>query len=250
MNKLNLIYSIFGIVFIIFIWLTGSYILPEKVPNILDVITSLKTDFFNTHLPNVLITAKIAVIGLFLALIVSLFIVFIISLFPKFEYVITPLIVMLKATPVVAFVPIIVTFFSLSSLSLIISSSLICFFPLIISGIDGIARVPKKLLIFSKVYNASRFNLFYHFSSKYIFVSMLSGLKISAPLSLVGALVGQFLIGGKEGGLGIYIQSHIGPYNEISSFISILLASILGAIFYTIAYFLHSIYANSIYINK
>jgi len=157
---------------------------------------------------------------------------------------------MLKATPVVAFVPIIVTFFSLSSISLIISSSLICFFPLVISGIDGINRVPNKLLIFSRVYNANRFKSFYHFSSKYIFESMLSGLKISAPLSLVGALVGQFLIGGKDGGLGIYIQSHIGPYNEIASFISILLASILGAIFYTIAYFIHLIYAKSIYINK
>jgi ABC-type nitrate/sulfonate/bicarbonate transport system permease component len=250
MNREKIFYILLGFVLLILLWILGNFALPDKVPTILEVLNSLKADFLNAHFPNVLTTAKISVLGLLFALSISFIIVFVISLFPKFEFVITPLVIMLKATPVVAFIPIIVTFFSLSSKSLVFSSALVCFFPLVISGIDGIKRVPKKLLVFSKVYNAGKIDSFIHFSSRYIIESMLSGLKISAPLSLIGTLVGQFLIGGKDGGLGVYIQSHTGPYNEVPSFISILLASILGSIFYGIAYLIHHFYAKSIYINK
>jgi len=79
MNKFKFLYSIIGIISIFLIWEIGNYIIPEKVPKIYDVISSLNDDFINAHLPNLLITAKIAVIGLFFALLVSLVIVFIVS---------------------------------------------------------------------------------------------------------------------------------------------------------------------------
>ena len=79
MNNSKLIYSILGIVIIVLIWTFGSVFLPEKIPTISVVFASIKVDFINVHLPNILITAKIAMIGLLLALIISFSIVFIIN---------------------------------------------------------------------------------------------------------------------------------------------------------------------------
>ena len=111
-------------------------------------------------------------------------------------------------------------------------------------------RVPEKVINLSKIYNASKWHTLYYFKKGYIIESILSSLKISAPLSVVGAIVGEYIIAGENKGIGLFICSNLQPGAYISRYVGIILSTILGMVFYWTAFIIHKSYEKSLHINK
>jgi NitT/TauT family transport system permease protein len=249
-SNLKLAYIFLGILLIFILWQIFHKASPKSVPALKLVIENITENFQRIYWVNLIVTAKTAFLSLIISFSIAFAIVFSIAIAPKFEFVISPLLILIKATPVVAFVPVIMGVYGSAIESRIISSILVCMFPLVMGGIGGLERVPPKLIILAKVYGSSRVKTFYHFYSGYILESMLSSLKISAPLSLIGAMVAEFLIGGNQDGLGCFLASNLGPIGFIPRFAVIILSAVLGLVFYFTAFGLHKLYEESININK
>lgn len=231
-------------------WIVGHILYSDKIPSIYAVANSIFVNFEEIHLVNLLETAKVASLGILIAMLVSFIIIFFVGIFNSFEQIISPVIILLKASPAIAFVPVLMLFFGTGLGSKVTVSFMICFFPIVIGGIDGLKRVPKRLNYFSRSYTKSKIKLLFYIAYGYILESMLSGLKTAAPLSVVGAIVAEYVIGGQVPGLGGFIISNTQSYAVISRYVGIVLASFLGIVFYLVAYFIHLYYKKELHIEK
>lgn len=228
-------YFLIGILVIGVLWFFVSLISnPYIIPSPLKTFESF-IDNYNTHLENFLQTGYISFLGLFLSLIITNAVLGVIVLIPKLEEFIYPLLVMLKATPAVAIAPIIVALIGTGTNSKTLVASLISFFPIIIGGLDGIKRVPKPIELLGNNYGAKNINKMKHLQLGYLIDGILSGLKTAAPLSVVGAIVSEYIIGGSESGIGTFIISNIYSSTPVNVFIGAILSTFLGLAFFFIS---------------
>jgi len=253
-NFFQLIYYLLGISFIFFLWWIGNEIQPQKIPSITTVFKLLFNEAatengMNRNLARLLASGEHAFLGLLLSCFISFAIVVLISLIPNFDFLIKPLAIFIKATPIVALVPIFMMFFK-SYGSYIAASAAISFFPIYIEGIIGLNSLPDKMLKLAEIYQTNRWNQFLYFKIGYVIERMLGALQISAPLSMVGAIVGEYVIGGNEYSLGIFIASNTGASDYEARFVAIILAFSAGMTFYLSGFFIHKWYAKHIRIEK
>jgi NitT/TauT family transport system permease protein len=112
-----------------------------------------------------------------------------------FDRTIYPLAVLVKVTPLVAIVPLFVIWFGFGLVPKILIAALITFFPVMINSLIGLRSVnPEMVDLFNSV-AASNWKIFRRLrvpiSLPYIFAS----LRIAAPLSVIGAIVGEWFTG-------------------------------------------------------
>ncbi len=237
-----------GSLLVLIIWHILSIVFPGLFSGIKEVVLNIVEDFNHPHRKNIEDLAKFSFWGLLISLITCFITIMLVAIFRPFEIIITPSIVILKATPIVAFIPVINAIYSPDETGgKILAAFLISFFPLMITGFDGFKRVPDKLKVLSAVYGANSFRRFIRIEIGFVCESILSGLKISAPLSVVGAVVGQSLIGN---GMGAWVATSINDGETISNIVSIVLCSAVGITFYVIAYLIHMTYEELLCLRK
>ncbi|MBM3945631.1 MAG: ABC transporter permease [SAR202 cluster bacterium] len=118
-----------------------------------------------------------------------------------------PLAVLVKVTPIVAVAPLFVIWFGFGSFPKILIAALITFFPVLVNGLTGLRAVrPEALEFFQSVASSKRetyVKLRLPSSLPYLFAAF----RISVPLSVIGAVVGEWFSGDR--GLGsVIIVSH------------------------------------------
>src|SRR5499433_663249 len=128
---------------------------------------------------------------------------FVIALFPLAERILYPYIVAFQTIPKVAIAPIIVIWFGFGPSSKVVITATIAFFPLIASTVTGLRAAPQEQVEMLVTYTASRWQVFRMVrlpqALPYIFV----GLDVAIVLSVIGAIVGEFV--GAQAGLGYLI---------------------------------------------
>jgi NitT/TauT family transport system permease protein len=114
-----------------------------------------------------------------------------------------PYIVAFQTLPKVAIAPIIVIWFGYGVTSKIVITATIAFFPLLANTIVGLRAVPQEQVELMVAFTASRWQVFWKAripqALPYIFV----GLDVAIVLSVIGAIVGEFV--GAQAGLGYLI---------------------------------------------
>jgi NitT/TauT family transport system permease protein len=123
--------------------------------------------------------------------------------FPLLERTLYPYIVAFQTLPKVAIAPIIVIWFGYGVTSKIVITATIAFFPLLANTIVGLRAVPQDQVELMVAFTASRWQVFWKAripqALPYIFV----GLDVAIVLSVIGAIVGEFV--GSQAGLGYLI---------------------------------------------
>lgn len=146
------------------------------------------------------------------------------------EKAIYPYAIALKTTPIVALAPILVLWLGSGITSKIAASAAICFFPILVNATRGLRRVDNEALDLFRSFAASRLAIFMKLrlpnSLPYIF----SALKISTSLSIVGAIVGEFV--GSQRGLGYLILVASYHLETADMFAAVFVAAICGVAFF------------------
>ena len=123
--------------------------------------------------------------------------------FPLLERTLYPYIVAFQTLPKVAVAPIIVIWFGYGVTSKIVITATIAFFPLLANTIVGLRAVPQEQVELMVAFTATRWQVFRKAripqALPYIFV----GLDVAVVLSVIGAIVGEFV--GSQSGLGYLI---------------------------------------------
>lgn len=239
-----------GFFVVILLWQLSSYLFnPSYLPSPTVVFKSIYINK-DIHLVNVYQTALEAASGLIISALASIFFILLIGAFPKFESIIYPFVILIKSTPAVAFVPIFILIIGTGVLTKIFISALICFFPLIIGGIDGMKRTPDKFLMLAESYGSKKTAAFLTVKIGYAIEGFCSGLKTAAPLSVIGAIVGEYVTGSNQAGLGAFIITNSVKSVKINLYAGAVLSSLLGVIFFSVSNLIYKIYDTKLHIRE
>ncbi|MDR2618598.1 MAG: ABC transporter permease [Treponema sp.] len=143
-----------------------------------------------------------------------------------------PLFIFINSLPIIAIAPIILLRMGYGITTNMFIAFLVSFFPVLINTITGLDAIEEDLLDLIRYLHASKLQLFVKIripnSLPYIF----SGLKICATMSIVGAIVGEFISSNK--GLGYVITNAQYTLDTPPVFASLIIISLAGGALFVI----------------
>lgn len=181
-----------------------------------------------------LTTLKESVIGFVLAIVVGMGVAVAMSQAKWIERSLYPYAVLLQTVPVVAVAPIIVLWFKYGTTSVVIVSFMIAVFPILNNTLLGLLSTDRNQVDLFKLHHAGRLTRFTKLQLPGATPHIIGGLKISAGLSVVGAIVGEFIIGsgGQQGGLGVKVIFTQAQLDTPLLFAEVFAATLLGFAFF------------------
>lgn len=114
-----------------------------------------------------------------------------------------PYIVAFQTLPKVAIAPIIIVWFGYGYTSKIVITALIAFFPLLVNTIAGLHSTSSEYIEMLTAFTASKWQIFRLVKIPMALPFIFAGLDVAAILSVIGAIVGEFV--GSQAGLGYLI---------------------------------------------
>ncbi|NPA31349.1 MAG: ABC transporter permease [Chloroflexi bacterium] len=156
----------------------------------------------------------------------------------RLERIFAPYIVASQAVPVVAIAPLLIIWFGPGMLSKVLITVLISFFPLLINTLVGVRSVPEELHHLLCSLGARRWQVLRYLEIPATLPMFFSGLRIAATLSVVGAVVGEF-IAAREG-LGFLINAARGRYDTALVFVGVLTLMALALSLYAVVRYAES----------
>ena len=142
------------------------------------------------------------------------------------ERIASPYIVASQSIPIVAIAPLVVIWMGSGLASKVAVTALITFFPALIATIVGIRSVDPDLHDLMRSLRASRWQLFWKLELPAALPMIFGGLKLSATLAVVGAVVGEFM--GANAGLGYLVNLGRGLLDTPMMFVAILLLVVIA----------------------
>ena len=205
----NIIPPILVLIIFLFVWALAAHLynMSFLLPNPLEVLQAFITDF-DMVIGGLWITFHEALYGYLLAISIGITSAAIMSQSKILERSFYPYAILLQTLPAVAVAPLIVLWFGFEMRSVVIISLIISLFPIINNTLLGLKSTSISLVELFQMHNQSRFVNFFKLRLPAATPNVIAGLRISAGLSVIGAIVGEFIIGsGSEGGgLGVMIM--------------------------------------------
>jgi NitT/TauT family transport system permease protein len=117
-----------------------------------------------------------------------------------------PYAVLLQVTPIAAIAPLIIIWVKNPTLAMIVCATLIALFPIIANTTLGLRSVSPGLAAFFRMQGSSRWQTLLRLQIPSALPYWFAGLRISCGLSLVGAVVAEFVAGTGGQGAGLAYQ--------------------------------------------
>ena len=226
------LYPITFLLLLLALWQTADWI--WKIPRIiLPSPWEIGTESFhriNDLLSATLITAQAALAGFALALVIgtTLGLLFSVSKIARLSA--YPYMIFLQTVPIVAIAPLIIIWFGGGMASIVVIVTVISLFPIVTNVTTGLRSVDTGLLDLMTLYQAAPHQILFKVRWPNAIPYLVTGAKISSGLTIVGAVIGEYLAGHgiDEQGLGYYIFMSSGNFQTEILFASIFLSSLLG----------------------
>jgi NitT/TauT family transport system permease protein len=181
-------------------------------------------------LRSLLTTAEGACLGFLLSISVGSLVGVLFSLSRWLERGLYPYALFLQTVPIVAVAPLLVLWFGPGLCAVAVSAFIVSVFPIIANTLAGLRSVDPRLSDLFRLYGAGLADTVLKLRLPSAIPSMLTGYKVASGLSVIGAIVGEFVAGFSEGnaGLGITVLSAYRQLRTDLLFAAVLLASLLG----------------------
>lgn len=141
-----------------------------------------------------------------------------------------PYAIFLQTVPIVAVAPLIVGWFGYGFQSVVVVAFIISIFPVITNATAGLTSIDRNLLELFELAGASRWQVLAKLRLPSSVPHLVTGARISAGLSVVGAIVGEMFAGAgaSRPGLGYLIQQTSGHQRTDELFAAVLTSAALG----------------------
>lgn len=179
-------------------------------------------------------TLKITVLSFLLATLVGVLIAFTFVQSRLIETALFPYAVLLQVTPIVAIAPLIIIWVKEPTASLVICATLVALFPIIANTTLGLRSVNPGLMSYFKLNRATRMQTLVRLRIPSALPYFFGGLRISSGLSLIGAVVAEFVAGTGGTGTGLAYQILQAGYqlNIPRMFAALLLITLTGVLLF------------------
>ncbi|MFM1655411.1 ABC transporter permease [Brevibacillus sp. B_LB10_24] len=210
-------------------WLdVPKYLLPKPT----DIVEAAVANIDNL-IVSVTKTISASLLGFALSIVLGILGAIVMSLSKVIERSLYPYAVILQTIPIVAIAPIIVIWFGSGLNAIVIIAFIIGFFPMLSNTLIGLNSVDHNMRNLFELYNASSWQTMVKLRLPAAMPYIMGGLKISCTMSVIGAIVGEYIagIGGGSGGLGYAITVAAARLQTPYLFAVGLASSILGIVF-------------------
>lgn len=151
-----------------------------------------------------LITISEVIPGLLIGILVAAPLGYLLAKSPLAERLISPYLIASQAIPVIAIAPLLTIWVQSTYWARVFVAVLVVFFPVLINIIAGLRSVPAELYELMHSLQATRWQIFRKLELPASMPILLAGIKVGATLSVIGALVGEF-VQPKSEGLGFLL---------------------------------------------
>lgn len=149
-----------------------------------------------------------------------------IALFRTFNRIVYPYLVALQAVPKVAIAPLLIIWFGFGIQSKVMMTAVIAFFPVLVNTVVGLKSVEQDKLDLMTSLEASRWKTFRYVRLPTALPFIFAGLDVASVLSVIGAIVGEFV--GAKGGLGYLILAYNANLKIASVFAVLIVLAAIG----------------------
>lgn len=149
---------------------------------------------------------------------------------PALRAAIYPLIVIAQSVPKIAIAPVLLLVLGYGLVPKMVVAFLVAFFPVVIDTATGLAATPPELLDLSRSYRASAFKTFVKVRLPMALPFIFAGAKVAITLSVIGAVVGEFV--GSDRGLGYVILSSTSYWKTEVAFSAMILLSLMAIVLF------------------
>jgi len=202
---------------------------PYLLPSPSRVVFEL--DKLGLHLlPNIGATLLTVLAGFLVSVLVSLPLAVTIASSPVVARAVYPLLLITQSTPIIAIAPILVVMLGTGQLSRATITFLIGFFPLLVSMVTGLLSTPREAVELSRVLRTSFLQDLWLIRLPASVPFVFSGLKVAISLSVIGAVVAEFVTANQ--GLGYLITQSTAFFNVPLAFGSVILLAIMGVLLF------------------
>ncbi len=181
--------------------LHNPYVIPT-IPQIADQFRHAPGLYWH----DMLVTLQEALIGAAGGMVLGFLLAVTMSRLPLVERAVMPLAVALNVTPVIAIAPGLVVAFGFGYLPKYIIAGVVVVFPFLINSLVGLRSADHGLLDVFRTWHASSWQVLWHLELPSSVPYLLAAARICVPLSVVGAVVGEFSAAGQTTGLGSLIE--------------------------------------------
>lgn len=179
-----------------------------------------------------LATTYTVLLGFIVSVVVSVPLAVLLTSSPLVSNAIYPLLVLTQAIPKVALAPILVVILGSNELPRVVVTFLIAFFPLVLSVSVGLLAVPPELIELGRACKASRLKELLRIRLPFAIPFIFSGLKVAITLSVVGAVVAEFV--NADRGLGYLIVTSTAFFKVPLAWGALVMLSVLGIVLFQV----------------
>jgi len=212
----------------LFIWhIIAAGTTPLILPNPYDVFMRLVSYFINGRVwPHLFMTTQEILAGFVLGSVLGIGFGTLVSESDIARKVIMPYIIVTQALPKFALAPMLVIWFGFGMAPKVIIAALIAFFPLVENTYMGLTTTPQPQLELFRALRASRITTLLKLRIPHAVPAIFSGFRVALMLSLVGAVVAEYV--GANQGLGALIIVSQGTLDTELMFVAFVILTVLG----------------------
>lgn len=179
------------------VWL--AHVPEYLIPSPYAVATDFSPDWVVLQ-PALLVTLREIALGFVISAVAGVGLALLLHLSPTVRRAIYPILIGSQTIPIIVLAPILVILFGYGILPKLIIVALICFFPIVVNGIDGLRSVDDDLIRMMLTLNATRWGILKRVEFPAALPSIFSGMRIAATFAAIGAVFGEW--SGSSQGLG------------------------------------------------
>ena len=203
-----------------------AYLLPAP-----SHVVVVMVEYWSMLMSQLAFTAFAAVAGFVIALVLGIAAGAAITASNLVDRMLYPWLVISHAIPKVVVAPLFIVWIGFGLKSEIIFTVVFCIFPVVVNTVTGLRSADLDLLALVRSMGASRFETLWKIRIPGALPSIFAGIKISATLAPVGAVIGEFVA--SNAGLGYMLLQAVGSLETPLAFACVTVISVFGiAIWY------------------
>ncbi|CAN5244353.1 ABC transporter permease [soil metagenome] len=173
-------------------------------------------------------SAQVALVGLAIAIVIGVVWAIAMSQARWIERSLFPYAVILQCIPILALVPLIGFWFGFEFFSRVVVCVMIALFPMVSNTLFGLQSVDRSQRELFKLQRASRWTVLTKLELPTALPAIFAGMRISAGLAVVGAIVGDFFFRRGTPGIGALLSNYTSRLQGAELLAAIIAASLFG----------------------
>jgi len=233
-RRARILASIVVLAVLIAVWaaLAAAHAVPATMlPSPVAVAQRLGRDLVGTALlARTAVTLGEALAGCLLGALVAVPLGYALARWPLLEAATSPLIAASQAVPAVAIAPLLVIWIGYGVAPVVALCVLLVFFPMVLATVAGVRQVDHDLLWAAALDGAHGWSLVWRIQWPLARRTVLTGLRTGFTLSITGAVMGEFVMGGR--GLGMVVATQTARSDTTGLFSTIVVLCLLAVAIY------------------